>query len=475
MSNVSANIVSANVAPSPCALPHTPLADAAKGLDACVHCGFCLQACPTYVNLEDENDSPRGRLVLMRRLLDGDIAPTDPEVGAHFDRCLGCRACETACPSGVPYGELIEATRATLAPLRGLPLVARVILRVFRMHALLHTVLFAARLFRDTRLPAWLAPKLPRRLGFPLAMLASTRPTPLTRTHGSRPSATAVPSSSGSHSTASGVAASNGFRDTAIAVSSANGSRDNAIAVSLLTGCVMHGLMRHINHDTLTAAQANGAKCIDTNGQRCCGALHAHAGDMDGARALARANIAAFERSNPDVIIVNAAGCGAMLKQYAHLLHDDPSWAERATRIAQKTRDVSEWLASVGPKTGSTALPLRVTHDPPCHQMHAQRVVRQPIAVLEHIPGLELVPLEDADQCCGSAGIYNLVEPDTSDAVLAPKLQRIAETHAEVLATGNPGCLMQIGAGLHLAGSSVVVKHPVELLAASYNQSAATR
>jgi glycolate oxidase iron-sulfur subunit len=469
---VSANIVSANNASKPCALPHTPLAEAAKGLDACVHCGFCLQACPTYVNLEDENDSPRGRLVLMRRLLDGDIAPTDPDVGAHFDRCLGCRACETACPSGVPYGELIEATRATLAPLRGLPLVARVILRVFRMHALLHTVLFTARLFRDTRLPAWLAPKLPRRLGFPLAMLASTRPTPLSRTNGSRVSAPAVPPSVGSHPTASGVAASNGFRDNAIAVSTANGSREPAVAVSLLEGCVMHGLLNHVNRDTQTVVEANHARCISTKGQRCCGALHAHAGDMDGARALARDNIAAFERSNPDVIIVNAAGCGAMLKQYGHLLHDDPAWAERAARLAAKTRDVSEWLASVGPKTGTTALPLRVTHDPPCHQMHAQRVVRQPLAVLEHIPGLDLVPLEDADQCCGSAGIYNLVEPDTSDAVLAPKLQRIAETHADVLATGNPGCLMQIGAGLHLAGSPVVVKHPVELLAASYNTGA---
>ena len=470
MSTESANLVS-----RPCALPHTPLAEAAAGLDACVHCGFCLQACPTYVNLEDENDSPRGRLVLMRRLLDGDIAPTDPEVGAHFDRCLGCRACETACPSGVPYGELIEATRATLAPLRGLPLVARVILRVFRMHALLHSVLFAARLFRDTRIPAFLAPRVPRRLGFPLAMLASTRPTPITRSHSSRPSVSAVPSSSGSHSTASGVAASNGFRDTAIAVSSANGSRATAVAVAQLDGCVMHGLLRHVNEATRTAVEANGARCIDTKGQRCCGALHAHAGDMDGARALARANIAAFERSNPDVIVVNAAGCGAMLKQYGHLLHDDPAWAERAARIGAKTRDVSEWLASVGPKPGTATLPLRVTHDPPCHQMHAQRVVRQPLAVLEQIPGLELVPLEDADQCCGSAGIYNLVEPDTSDAVLAPKLQRIAETHAEVLATGNPGCLMQLGAGLHLAGSNVVVKHPVELLAASYNQSAATR
>lgn len=456
------SIESANLVARPCALPHTPLAEAAAGLDACVHCGFCLQACPTYVNLEDENDSPRGRLVLMRRLLDGDIAPTDPEVSAHFDRCLGCRACETACPSGVPYGELIEATRATLAPLRGLPLVARVILRVFRIHALLHSVLLAARLFRDTRIPAFLAPKLPRRLGFPLAMLASTRPTPITRSHSSRPSVSAVPSSSGSHSTASGVAAS-------------NGSRATAIAVAQLDGCVMHGLLRHVNEATQTAIEANGARCIDTKGQRCCGALHAHAGDLDGARALARANIAAFERSNPDVIVVNAAGCGAMLKQYGHLLHDDPAWAERAARIGAKTRDVSEWLASVGPKPGTATVPLRVTHDPPCHQMHAQRVVRQPLAVLEQIPGLELVPLEDADQCCGSAGIYNLVEPATSDAVLAPKLQRIAETHAEVLATGNPGCLMQLGAGLHLAGSNVVVKHPIELLAASYNQSAATR
>jgi glycolate oxidase iron-sulfur subunit len=183
---------------------------------------------------------------------------------------------------------------------------------------------------------------------------------------------------------------------------------------------------------------------------------------------LARANIAAFERSDATYIVVNAAGCGAMLKQYAHLLHDDPLWAERAQRLAARTRDVSELLATAGPATGSVEVPLRVTHDPPCHQMHAQRIVQPPLTVLDAVPGLTLVPLEDADQCCGSAGIYNLVEPDTSDAVLTPKLARIAESHAELVATGNPGCLMQVGAGLLLNGSSVQVIHPVELLAASY-------
>ncbi|MBL0937479.1 MAG: 4Fe-4S dicluster domain-containing protein [Gemmatimonadaceae bacterium] len=430
-----------------CALPGTPLAQAAAGLDACVHCGFCLQACPTYVNLEDENDSPRGRLVLMRRLLDGDIAPTDPDIGQHLDRCLGCRACETACPSGVPYGELIEATRATLAPIRGLPLVARLILRVFRVHVVLHTALFFARLFRNTRIPELLARHVPRRLGFPLAMLASTR----ARSIPVAPLVNSLPPTSLPPSKLPPVTLP-----------------QSAASTSLLTGCVMHGLLRHVNHATEETLAHNGFTLTATPGQRCCGALHAHAGDIEAARELARQNIAAFERSNPDTIVVNAAGCGAMFKQYGHLLQDDPVWAARASIISAKTRDVSELLATTGPVPGLQPVPVRVTHDPPCHQMHAQRVVTQPMKVLQSIPGLELVPLEDADQCCGSAGIYNLVEPDTSDAVLSPKLRRIAETHAQVLATGNPGCMMQLGAGLHLTGSDTIVKHPVELLAESY-------
>ena len=433
--------MTSSVTSARCALPDTPLAHAAAGLDACVHCGFCLQACPTYVNLEDENDSPRGRLVLMRRMLDGDIALDDPDVGRHMDRCLGCRACETACPSGVPYGELLEATRATMAPVRGTPAVARLVLSIFAHRSLLRVALVAARIARATGLPGVLARILPDRLAFPFAMLASTAPATLLR-----PTSTAQRSS-----TPSNAVPPTGVRGT----------------VALLEGCVMRGLFGHVNDATERVLTANGYEVITARQQHCCGALHAHAGDLEGARVLARANIAAFEAAAPAYIAINSAGCGAMVKQYAHLLHDDPVWGPRAERIAERARDVSELLAAAGPKVGGL-LALRVTHDPPCHQMHAQRIVKQPLAVLSAIPGLELLPLADADQCCGSAGIYNLVEPDTSDAVLAPKLERIAETGADYVATGNPGCMMQIGAGLMRSASRVRVVHPIELLDASY-------
>ena len=433
----------------PCALPDTPLAKASVGLDACVHCGFCLQACPTYVNLEDENDSPRGRLVLMRRLLDGDVALDDPDVGRHLDRCLGCRACETACPSGVPYGELLEATRATMVPVRGIPFVARVVLAVFKRRHVLRVGLLFARAFRATGIPRFFAPLLPARIGFPLAMLASTSPTSLR-----------------SHTRVQGTDAGKPANSLSPAGSNL-AAATNQPQATCLKGCVMSGLFSHVNDATSRVLAHNGYAIVDTRDQHCCGALHAHAGDLDSARELAKRNIAAFER-NPDALIaINSAGCGAMIKQYGHLLHDDATWSKRADAIAERARDVSELLALVGPRKGGP-LALRVTHDPPCHQMHAQRVVKQPLAVLSAIPGLDLVPLEDADQCCGSAGIYNLVEPDTSDAVLAPKLKRISDTRAQVVATGNPGCLMQLGAGLIRSNSSTRVIHPVELLDASY-------
>jgi glycolate oxidase iron-sulfur subunit len=413
----------------PCALPGSPLAGELPGINACVHCGFCLQACPTYLALEDENDSPRGRIFLMRGLLEGTVAPDSDTVQTHIGRCLGCRACETACPSGVPYGHLLEATRATLAQSRPIPFVARVILAVFGNRLLLSIAMFASRLLAATPLPTLLS-RLGGRMGFAMAMLASAG-SPLERDPYATPSG--------------------GERGT----------------TALLEGCVMEGLFGDTNRATERVLRVNGYAVVAAKGQGCCGALHAHAGDVEAARALARRNIAAYERSGADVIGVNSAGCGAMMKDYGHLLKDDPDWKERATAVASKVRDVSELLAAVGPKPGAP-LPLRVCYDAPCHLLHGQRISLPPLAVLGSIPQLDLVPLRDSDQCCGSAGIFNLSEPETSDAVLAVKLANIAESGASFVATGNPGCLMQIGAGLLRSGSRARVIHPVDLLDASY-------
>lgn len=420
------------------ALPGTPLDPEAPGLDMCVHCGFCLQACPTYLALEDENDSPRGRLVLMRALLEGEVGLTDDAVTQHLDRCLGCRGCESACPSGVPYGRLLEAARATIATQRPIPPVARLILAVFQRPWVLRLALAASRVMRWTRLPALLS-RLPQRQGFPFAMLASTQP----------------PLAAGDYTP--------------------DESADGATRVAVLGGCVMEGLFTATNRATERVLLVNGYAIAAAPGQGCCGALHAHAGDDHAARVLARRNIEAFENSGATWIAVNASGCGAIMKEYGHLLADDPDWSSRAVAMAARVRDVSELLVLTGPVPGA---PLRedpvVTYDAPCHLQHAQRVVRPPLAVLGAIPGLRLVPLPDSDQCCGSAGIYNLVEPETSERVLEAKLDRIAGTSADLVATGNPGCLMQIGAGLRMRGAATRTIHPVDLLDASYAAKART-
>jgi glycolate oxidase iron-sulfur subunit len=411
----------------------SPLALAQSGLDACVHCGFCLQACPTYLALGDENDSPRGRLVLMRGLVEGTLSPTDPLVGTHLDQCLGCRGCETACPSGVPYGQLLEATRATLIADRPIPSVARFILGVFAHEWLLRPALLMARLFRATGLPALFA-RLPGQLGFAAGMLASSAP-PLPR---------------------------RSYKAVAIA--------PDAGPVTILRGCVMDGLFGPTNEATVRTLAVNGYRVQPSPGQGCCGALHAHAGDAATARELAKRNIEAFERTGVAPIAVNAAGCGAMIKEYGHLLHDDPAWAARAAAVSARARDISELLAASGPVTGAPIknLPGTVTYDAPCHLQHAQRITAPPLKVLGAIPELPLVPLTDSDQCCGSAGIYNLVEPAISDAVLKPKLAAIDASGAALVATGNPGCLMQIGSGLRHNGRTARSVHPVDLLDASY-------
>jgi glycolate oxidase iron-sulfur subunit len=340
----------------------------------------------------------------------------------------------------VPYGQLLEATRATLGATRKLPFVARAILGTFARPRLLGVALLGGRVLRATGLPRVLA-RLPGRLGFAMAMLASTEP--VLRTRRWRPRGT-------------------GARGT----------------VALLEGCVMKGLYAHTHAATRRTLAHNDYALASARGQRCCGALHAHAGDLETARALARANIAAFERAGTAYVVANAAGCGAMMKEYGHLLADDPAWAERARAVAARVRDVSELLADAGPRPtdGTVAdAPVRVTYDAPCHLLHAQRIARPPLKVLEATPGLDLVPLEDTEQCCGSAGIYNLIEPATSDAVLAPKLRHVEATGAALVASGNPGCLMQLGAGLRREGSAARVLHPVELLDAAYaNASRAT-
>ena len=431
-----------------CALPNTPLAVELPGLDSCVHCGFCLPACPTYLALEDENDSPRGRLVLMRALADGAVALDDDAVGTHFDRCLGCRACETACPSGVPYGRLLEATRATMAAARPQPFVARAMLAVFARPALLALAMAVARAWRSTGLPALLA-RLPGRIGLAHAMLASTAPVSLgaARQGGARTSAAVGDPSLRSHS----------------------GAAPARERVALLDGCVMHGLFGHVNRATARVLSHNGYTLVAATAQGCCGALHAHAGEADAARNLARTNIAAFEQCGAALVAVNSAGCGAMMKEYGHLLADDPAWRDRASAFAARVRDASELLAAAGPRRGAP-LPLRVAVDFPCHQQHAQRIVREPAAVFAAIPGLDAVPLVDADQCCGSAGIYNLLEPEVARLVLEPKLAQVAATGAKLVATGNPGCLLHIGGGLRRTGSRVRTVHPIELLDESYRE-----
>jgi glycolate oxidase iron-sulfur subunit len=426
--------------PRTSALPGSPLEHERGGLDSCVHCGFCLPACPTYLALEDENDSPRGRLVLMGALLEGRAFPDDPDVARHLDQCLGCRGCETACPSGVPYGRLLEAARETLTVTRPLHWKARLVLAVFARERSLRWVLALARAARGLGLARLGAAVLPRALSMPAAMLA----------------ATARPARWSRRGTASSAATTN-------TPSPARGT------AALLTGCVMEGLLTSVNRATERVLERNGFRMEQVPGQQCCGALHAHAGDADTARALARANIAAFEASGAEWIVLNSAGCGAMCRAYAHLLHDDTEWAARATTFASRVRDVHELLAESGPEpTPPADAPQRVAWDAPCHLQHAQRVVAPPLAVLRAIGGATLVPLADSDQCCGSAGIFTLVQPQVSARVLGPKLRRIAESGADVVATANPGCLMQIGGGLLLAGSDVVARHPVELLDEGY-------
>ena len=399
-----------------------------EGLDACVHCGFCLQACPTFLATGDESDSPRGRIELMRGLERGDIAVTDAALVYHLDRCLGCRGCEPVCPSGVQYGHGLEAARSRITAARPVPRVARLALWALTTPGVSAVVYRLARILRAVlprRFAGW------GRIRFSLGMLAATKRSD-GRTVGRSDRKAQLPSD----------------RQTI------------RQSVALFRGCVMQGLFSHVHEATQRTLGVNGYQAVEVSGQVCCGALHAHAGLLDEARALARANVEAFGDGD-DPIVVNSAGCGALMKEYGRLLGD-----ARGERFGARVKDVTELLAP-SPVAGAP-LDLHVAYDPPCHLLHAQGVAVPPLKLFAAIPLLELVPVPGAAECCGSAGLFTLLEPEMSRAVLKTKLERLREAAPQVVATGNPGCLMQIGAGLAAAGIAARARHPVELLDDAY-------
>ena len=405
-------------------------------LDSCVHCGFCLQACPKFLATGDEADSPRGRIALMRALEQGELTADAPDLTTHLDRCLGCRACEPVCPSGVGYGRGLEAAREVITTQRGAPVLAKLALWALTTPAISRFVYALVRALRSTGVPAWLAGW--NRFGFAMGMLAATKPKDGEGRWRTVEVGGGAPRSNLHHP-----------------------SPTSTTSTVLFRGCIMQGLFRHVHDATIRTLAVNGYAVREAMEGVCCGALHAHAGLADEARALARANVAALAGDDP--IVVNSAGCGAMLREYSHLLPDDPAAAALSTRV----RDVTELLAARGPAPGAP-LDRRVAYDPPCHLLHAQRVADPPLAVLGAIPILKLVPVPEAEQCCGSAGLFTLVQPEMSRAVLGRKLEHLRAAAPQVVATGNPGCVMQIGAGLRAAGVRATLCHPVELLDASY-------
>lgn len=414
------------------------LAGLDKKLLACIHCGLCLEACPTYVITGNENDGPRGRLYLMRAVGEGRIETTSDAFRTHIDRCLGCRACEQVCPAGVEYGQLLEASREVLLDAQPKSDFADRLLRFVLRHvwlspARLRMFFAASRLFRDLGIPrlllkTGLARLISPRAEFGLALLESSRPV--------------------------------------IETSEVVNNEKVGEPVLLFAGCVGEGLFARVNRATERVLIANNFKVTAPPAQVCCGALHAHAGDLEGARKLARKNIAAFDSDAP--IITNAGGCGAMLTTYAHLFANDKELAGPAAAFSARVRDVSQQLETAGMKTAEAAVDTSVTYDTSCHLLYGQRSGETSERMLRCAAGDNFVPLNGTERCCGAAGVYNLLQPEMSQRVLNEKLNYIKDTGAGLLATGNPGCQMHIGAGARLAGMSLRVCHPIELVDQAY-------
>ena len=405
---------------------------------ACIHCGLCLEACPTYVITGDENDGPRGRLYLMRAVSEGRLDKTSSAFATHIDRCLGCRACEQVCPAGVEYGQLLEASREVLLdsqPKPDLPnkLLRFVLRHVWQSPGRLRLFFTASRLFRDLGLArlllkSRLASLISPRAEFGLALLESSRPV---------------------------------FSNSK--TSKTDGSAGNVL---LFSGCVGEGLFARVNRATERVLSANNFNVTTPSEQVCCGALHAHAGDLEGARKLARQNIAAFNSEAP--IITNAGGCGAMLVTYEHLFANDQELAGPAANFSTRVRDVSQQLATTEMRTAPTPVGTGVTYDTSCHLAYGQHSGETSERMLRTVVGDKFVALNGTERCCGAAGIYNLMQPEMSQRVLQEKLDHINSTHAGILATGNPGCQMHIGAGACLSQMKLKVCHPIELVDQAY-------
>lgn len=417
-------------------------------INTCVHCGLCLPSCPTYRETGLEMSSPRGRIYLMKAVADGRIGMEEDVFQQQMSQCLNCRACEAVCPSGVQYGAILEASRAQIEQARDegrLPphpwLVQLARGSTFGI-MFKHLALF--RLF--SRL-MWLyqrsgAQFIARKSGMLKALKLEATETLL-------------------------PPISNTFLVPQGQIFRAEGKVRYHVA--LLPGCIMSTAFAEVHDATIRVLQKNGCDVYLPPNQGCCGALHSHGGDLDGARELARQNIAAFGGMGLDAIIVNAAGCGSTLKEYGHLLHDELAWAERAHDFAAKVRDISEFLALIDLNTADLhPLNLRVTYQEPCHLAHAQRISAEPRKLLRAIPGLTLVEMQEPTLCCGSAGIYNVTQPEMAQRLGDRKLNNAEATNADVLVTANPGCHLQLAGGLRRRNSGIKVRHIVELLDDAY-------
>ena len=407
-------------------------------IDQCVHCGFCLPVCPTYVLWNEEMDSPRGRIYLMKLAADGK-SDMNPQWVSHFDSCLGCMACMTACPSGVDYGKLIEATRS----------------QIERNH---HRSI-AERLYRRFIFSTFTRPDRLRMLRLPLLAYQKSGAQALLRRTGIL------------HLLPKKVRAMEalmpqlGAGEFIPSVTPAQGSQRRR--VGLLLGCVQREFFPQVNAATVRVLAAEGCEVVAPPDQPCCGALFVHAGEEASAVVLARKTIDAFESANVDTIITNAAGCGSNVKEYGHLLRDDPQYAARAKAFSSKCKDVTEFLAGIQPRAQRNPLKLRVAYHDACHLQHAQGIRLQPRSLLTDIPGIELVEIPESAVCCGSAGIYNLVQPDAANALGDRKAQLIAPLNVDVIATGNPGCLLQLQSALARSGRKIPVMHTIQLLDSS--------